>query len=84
MTLRSLLAALALACLAGAAAPLAAQTTGAISGSVRDRSSRLPIHRAQILVDGHLATLTDTAGVYRTSHVSFAPGALVVSAGYAF
>jgi len=26
----------------------------------------------------------DTAGVWRTSHVSFAPGALVVSAGYAF
>jgi len=70
VTLRSLLAALALACLAGAAAPLAAQTTGAISGSVRDRSSRLPIHRAQILVDGHLATLTDTAGVYRVQGVA--------------
>jgi outer membrane protein len=27
---------------------------------------------------------TDTAGVYRFSHVSFAPGALVISAGYAF
>lgn len=27
---------------------------------------------------------TDTAGVYRSSHVSFAPGALVVSAGYSF
>jgi outer membrane protein len=26
----------------------------------------------------------DTAGVYRTSHVSFAPGALIVSAGFSF
>jgi outer membrane protein len=27
---------------------------------------------------------TDTDGVYRTAHISFAPGALVISAGYSF
>ncbi len=50
--------------LAAGAAPLAAQTAGAIGGHVRDAGSGVPLHQAQVLVDRRLAAVTDTAGAY--------------------
>ena len=55
--------------LAIAAAPLRAQSTGTIAGVVRDQASRAPLHRAQVLVDGRLAALTDSSGAYQVRGV---------------
>lgn len=46
------------------AAPLAAQTSGSITGRVSDQTGGAPVHGAQVLLDGRLAALTDTAGTY--------------------
>jgi len=45
------------------------QTTGTVVGVVRDGSSQAPLHGAQVLVDGRLAALTDTAGGYEVRGV---------------
>ena len=59
-----LVTALALGVALASAPRLAAQTTGAIAGHVRDAVSGLPLHSAQVLVDGRLAVLTDSSGAY--------------------
>ena len=50
--------------LALAAPALRAQSTGTIAGHVREQPSQAPVHGAQVLVDGRLAVLTDSAGAY--------------------
>jgi outer membrane receptor protein involved in Fe transport len=47
-----------------AAGPLVAQTTGAIAGHVRDRSTGAAIHGAQVVLDRRLAAVTDSGGAY--------------------
>ncbi|HTT68405.1 MAG TPA: TonB-dependent receptor [Gemmatimonadales bacterium] len=54
--------------LAGAA-PLAAQTTGSISGHVREQATGAALRSAQVLVDGRLAGLTDSSGAYQVRAV---------------
>jgi hypothetical protein len=46
------------------AAPLAAQTSGSIAGRVSDQTNGASVHAAQVLLDGRLAALTDSAGTY--------------------
>ncbi len=58
------LGALVATCLAVAAARLPAQSTGSISGQVRDQGSQASLRSAQVLVDGRLAALTDSSGGY--------------------
>jgi outer membrane receptor protein involved in Fe transport len=50
--------------LAAGVAPLAAQTSGALSGHVRDASTASALHGAQVSIDGRLAAVTDSSGVY--------------------
>ncbi len=59
-----------LALLVSVASPLAAQTSGAISGSVRDAETGNPVSLARIVVDNgrHYAT-TDSAGAFRVRGV---------------
>ena len=52
-----------------AAAPLAAQTGGAIAGHVRDGVSGRPIAEVRVVVDGRQSSITDTAGSYRVREV---------------
>src|SRR5690348_5875068 len=52
------------------AAPLVAQSTGAIAGRVRDDSAKHPIAGALIWVDGgRQGATTDTGGAYRVRDV---------------
>lgn len=67
MTRLAVTAALAFACLG--AAPLRAQSTGSIAGRIRDQASQAPLHSVQVLVDGRLATLTDSSGGYQVRGV---------------
>jgi hypothetical protein len=55
--------------LLGLAAPLAAQTSGAIAGHVRDAVSGRPVPTARVVVDGRQTALADTAGAYRVREV---------------
>ena len=52
--------------LAAALAPrlLAAQTSGAIAGHVKDASTGTALHGAQVSVDARLAAVTDSSGTY--------------------
>ena len=54
---------------AATAARLPAQTTGTISGQVRDQATQVPLRSAQVLVDGRLAALTDSVGRYEARGV---------------
>ncbi len=56
-----LLAAFALAC---TTAPLAAQTSGALAGHVRDGATSQPVPGAQVVLDRRLAAVTDSGGAY--------------------
>ena len=53
----------------GAARPAAAQVSGTIAGTVREAGQRAPLVGAQVLVDGRLAALSDTAGAYEVRGV---------------
>lgn len=55
--------------LALGAAPLAAQTSGAIGGHVRDAVSGRPVAGARVVVDGRQTGVVDTAGAYRVREV---------------
>ena len=55
---------LAVAALIVAASPLAAQSSGSVAGRVRDLATGGSVPRAQVLLDHHLAALTDTGGTY--------------------
>lgn len=44
---------------------LAAQSEGAIAGRVQTSEGGRPLGGAQVLLDGHLSAVTDTAGMYR-------------------
>ncbi len=44
--------------------PLAAQTSGAIAGHVREAGTGAPLHGAQVSVDRRLAAVTDSTGAY--------------------
>ncbi len=57
-------AALAWALVLGAVRAAAAQTSGAIAGTVRDAATGQPLHGAQVSVDRRLAAVTDSAGAY--------------------
>ncbi len=64
------LSVLAGAAFAGAAVPVAAQTSGAIAGRITDRSTGLPVAEATVTVDhGIRGDVTDTAGRYRAREV---------------
>ncbi len=66
MRARLLVGAALLAC----AAPLAAQSSGAIAGVVRDAETGAPVANVTISVeDGRRATLTDSAGRYRLREI---------------
>lgn len=52
-----------------AALPLAAQTSGAIAGHVRDAVSGRPVANARVVVDGRQSSLVDTLGAYRVREV---------------
>lgn len=65
MAVRFAVAALALV----VAAPLAAQTSGAVAGHVRDAVSGRPIPGARVVVDGRQTSQADTAGAYRVREV---------------
>ncbi len=47
-------------------------------------AQRWNVHASYSIARVRTFLTTDTAGVYRFSHVSFEPGALVISAGYSF
>ena len=51
------------------AAPLAAQTGGAIAGHVRDAVNGRPVAQARVVVDGRQSGVTDTSGAYRVREV---------------
>ncbi len=52
-----------------AARPLAAQAEGAVGGQVRQAESRSGLPAVEILVDGRIGAVTDTAGRYRARAV---------------
>lgn len=58
------------ACFLAAAAPLAAQSTGAISGTVRDASSGRPLASALVTIEeGRRGAVTDATGSFRIREV---------------
>ncbi|HET9293083.1 MAG TPA: TonB-dependent receptor, partial [Gemmatimonadales bacterium] len=58
------------ACFLAAAAPLAAQSTGAISGTVRDASSGRPLASALVTIEeGRRGAVTDATGGFRIREV---------------
>jgi len=78
-------AALAAVALLSLAAPLAAQTNGAIEGRVRDAATGLPVRGARVEVAGTgLATETDSTGAFRIAEVRAGSHVVEIrTAGYA-
>jgi len=71
MTMNRFAASLALAAAVGMvlACDLAAQTEGAVSGTVRESGTRRPLLGAQVLVDDRIGAVTDSLGLYRVRAV---------------
>jgi hypothetical protein len=71
MTRVRIFLALAVCALAGlpSARPVAAQAEGALAGQVRQAESRVGLPAVEVLVDGRIGAVTDTAGRYRARAV---------------
>jgi outer membrane receptor protein involved in Fe transport len=71
MTMNRFAASLALAAWIGMvlAHDLAAQTEGAVSGTVREAGTKRPLLGAQVLVDDRIGAVTDSLGLYRVRAV---------------
>ncbi|HLL46290.1 MAG TPA: carboxypeptidase regulatory-like domain-containing protein, partial [Longimicrobiaceae bacterium] len=64
----------AVAMLGAAAAPLAAQTTGSVSGRVTESGSQRPLNGAQVTVVGaSRRAVTDATGAYTIANVPAGP-----------